>query len=172
VGGDACALGADRVLRHLHHDLLALPQQGLDLGRLAAVAPAAAGARLLLGVQLRQAGGFAQVVTGIQKGGLLQTDVDERRLHARQHARDAAERDHAGHAAIASSFDVELGETSLLDHRHTGLAGAGVDQDLVLRSGLPRSGIQRHCSRLRRWRADSGSDRGLDTRVRRGRRRV
>jgi len=108
--------------------------------------------------------GLVEVVAHVEEGGLLEADVHEGRLHARQHTGHAAQRHHARHAAVALAFDVKLRELAQLHDRHAGLPGAGIDQDLVLRSGLPGAGIRRHASRLRRWRAVSVNDRGWRTR--------
>ena len=48
VRGDAGALGPDRLLRDLDHDLLPLAQERVDRGRGAVVAPAAPAAGLVL----------------------------------------------------------------------------------------------------------------------------
>ncbi len=177
VRGNARALAADRILGHLDDDLLPLCEQRVDPGRLAAVAVAtaapvataaaaapvtAAAARpgLFLGVDLGARGGLVEVVAHVEEGGLLEADVHEGRLHARQHTAHAAQRHHARHAAVALAFDVKLRELAHLHDRHAGLPGAGIDQDLVLRSGLPGAGIRRHAFRLRRWRAVSVNDRG------------
>ena len=70
----ARALGADRILDDLHQQRLALVQDALD--RLAVVAVA------VLAV-------FPDV-GDVQERGALEADLDERRLHAGQHARDLA----------------------------------------------------------------------------------
>jgi hypothetical protein len=135
VGGDPGPLGADRVLRHLHHDLLALGEQGVDLrlgaATVATVSPAAARPRLLLGVQLGERVGLIEIVAHVQEGGLLQTDVHEGRLHARQHPVHPPQGDRARDAAVGLAFDVELREVSLLENRHAGLTRIGVDENLV-----------------------------------------
>ena len=115
VRGDARALGADRLLRDLDDDLLALAQQRVDLGRLAAVAVAAALAARARGLVVvvglgRELARLVEVVADVQEGRLLEPDVDERRLHAGQHARHAPEHDGARHAALALALDVELAE--------------------------------------------------------------
>ena len=81
LGGQPRALGADRVLDHLHHQALPFVQDLLDrpLG-LAAVA-------------------LFPDVGHMQEGGALQADIDEGRLHARQHAHHAPQVDVADQAA-------------------------------------------------------------------------
>ena len=65
--------------------------------------------------------GRAAHVADVEEGGLLHADVDERRLHARQHALDPALVDVADDAALALALDVELDELPLLDERDAGL---------------------------------------------------
>ena len=70
---DARPLRADGLLRHLHEDLLALPDQALDGG-------VALNASLLL----RSFGVFVGEIRDVEKGGLFATDIDEGRLDSRQ----------------------------------------------------------------------------------------
>jgi hypothetical protein len=76
VRGAARALGADRVLDHLDHDLLAVAQQLGDRGHgWGWVCPFSAGSPSGIG--------RAGDVGGVQERGALEPDLDERRLHAR-----------------------------------------------------------------------------------------
>lgn len=65
VGGQPCALGADRILGHLHHQRLPLMDQGTD---------AFHGAAFAIGY-----------LGGMDERRTFQADVDERRLHPRQY---------------------------------------------------------------------------------------
>jgi hypothetical protein len=83
LGRQARALGADRILDHLHGQHLAVEQDLLDrVGRHCCCHCAAIAA--VVGT------GFPDV-GHVQEGGALQADVDEGRLHARQHPHDLAE---------------------------------------------------------------------------------
>ena len=53
----------------------------------------------------------------VQEGGALQADVDEGRLHARQHAHDLAEIDVADQAARERALDVQFLHGAVLDDR-------------------------------------------------------
>jgi hypothetical protein len=136
VGGDAGALGADGLLGHLHHDLLALVEHRVDARRGRSAAPTSASAiasassaalAVVAGLE-----GALEVVAHVEEGGLFEADVDERRLHAGQDARDASLHDVADHALVALALDVELGELAVLEQRNPGLPELRVDDDLVL----------------------------------------
>jgi hypothetical protein len=144
---DAGALAADRLLGDLDDDLLALFEQGLDPGYLALPAPEPAPPVLVLTVEQTL---VVEVVADVEKGGLLEADVDEARLHAGEDPGHASLRHHPRHIAIAFAFDVELGEVPALQQRDPSLATAGIDDDLVRagRAAAARSmSIGRHaCS--------------------------
>ncbi len=91
----ARALGLQRVLDDLHHDLLPWLEQ---LGDLATAAASALG-RLDAG---------EHYLIDVQEAVLLQADVDERRLQARQHIVDLALVDVADDRAPAAALDIEL----------------------------------------------------------------
>jgi len=93
-------------------------------------AAAAAGAGLALGLAGLE--GALEVVADVEEGRLLEADVHEGRLHAREHAHHASLHDVADDALVAFPFDVELGELSPLEQRNPGLPGLRVDDDLVL----------------------------------------
>ena len=112
------ALGADRVLDHLHEQRLALVQDLLDRLVLAAVA--------VLPV--------LPDVGDVQERRALQPDLDERALHAGQHARHLAEVDVADEAARARALDVQLLHDRLLEHRDPRFLRRDVDEDLVHRA--------------------------------------
>ena len=113
--GQARALGADRILDHLHGERLALEHQLLD-GR---------GRALGLGRRM------AVQVGHVQEGRALQADVDEGRLHAGQHARHLAEIDVADQAALQRALEMQFLDRAVLDDRHARLLGRPVDQDVV-----------------------------------------
>jgi hypothetical protein len=71
----------------------------------------------------------------MQEGGALQPDVDEGRLHARQHARHLAQVDIAHQAALERAFDVQLLHRAVFDHRDPGFLGRPVDQNVLLHVG-------------------------------------
>ena len=110
----ARALRADRILDDLHEQALALVQDALDRA-LAAVAVLA----------------MLPDVGDVQERGALEADLDERALHAGQHARDAAEVDVADEPARARALDVELLHDALLEHRDAGFLGSYVDKDFM-----------------------------------------
>ena len=128
------ALGADRVLDHLHQQRLALVQDLLDRARV--------GAAVAVLPVLPDVG-------DVQERRALEADLDERALHAGQHARDAAEVDVADEAARARALDVQLLHDALLEHRDARFLRRYVDEDFMghrravgSRSGSPR----RRCS--------------------------
>ncbi len=117
--GEPCALGADRVLDDLHQQRLALVQDALD--RLAVVTVA------VLAV--------LPDVGDVQKRGALQADLDEGRLHAGQHARNAADIDVADQPARGGALDVQLLHDALLEHGHAGFLRRDVDEYFVAHPG-------------------------------------
>ena len=114
------ALGADRVLDHLHQQRLALVQDLLDRARV--------GAAVAVLPMLPDVG-------DVQERGALEADLDEGALHAGQHARDAAEVDVADQPARARALDVQLLHDALLEHRDARLLRRHVDEDLVAHCG-------------------------------------
>ena len=107
--GQACALGANGILGDLHHQALALMHQCID--RLDGVAFAA---------------GYLR---GMNESGAIQPDVDEGRLHTRQHPHHLALVDVANDAAALGALDVHLLQDTVLHHRHPRLHGGDVHQD-------------------------------------------
>src|SRR5690606_26573693 len=108
--GQPCALGADGVLGHLHHQALPIVYQRADgLDRVA-----------LAGGNFR----------GMDEGRALQADVDERRLHAGQHPHHLALVDIADDAAALGTLDVDFLQHTVFHHRHPRLHGGDVHQDL------------------------------------------
>ena len=115
LSGQAGALGADRVLDHLHEQRLAFAQYFLDrlLLRAVAVLP------------------MLPDVGDVQERRALEPDLDERALHSGQHARDAAEADVADEAASAGALDVKFLHDALLEHRDARFLGSYVDEDFM-----------------------------------------
>lgn len=73
-----------------------------------------------------------EVVADVEERGLLESDVDEGRLHAGQDAGDPSLHDVADDAFVPLALDVELGELAVLDQGNPGLPALCVDDDLVL----------------------------------------
>ena len=107
------ALGADRILDHLDQQRLALVQDALDRPVFMAVLA------------------VLPDVGDVQERGALESDLDERRLHSRQDARDPAQIDVADQAARAGALDVQLLHDALLEHRYARLLRRDVDEDVV-----------------------------------------
>ena len=114
--GEPGALGADRVLGDLAEHGLAGTEQLLDAGRCRG--------RVLLAVDVV---GVVLDVAPVEHRVLGGADVDERRLHARQHVLDLAQVD------VAVDVDVVVGRAGhvVLDERpsleHGDLGGVGAD---------------------------------------------
>ena len=116
LGREPRALRLHRVLDRLDEDRLAALDQVLDL--------AGAAAALELG---------ADDLVDVQEAVLLEADLDERGLHARQHVVDGAEVDVAGDRAVLRALEVDLGDDAVLDHGDALLAGVDRDEQLALR---------------------------------------
>ncbi len=71
-------------------------------------------------------------VRSVQERRALQADVDERGLHARQHARHAALVDIADQPAAVGALEEDLLQHAVLDQRGAHFARADVDQDLAV----------------------------------------
>jgi hypothetical protein len=130
----ACALGADRVLDHLHRQHLAVKQQLFDRRR-RGIRAAIVRARL-------------PDVGDVQEGRPFQADVDKGRLHAGQHPHYLAGIDIAGQAARQRAFYVQFLHGALHDQGDAGFLRCDVNQDIFvhapiihgrLRGGKPQS---------------------------------
>ncbi|OIQ73769.1 hypothetical protein GALL_445890 [mine drainage metagenome] len=66
----------------------------------------------------------------MQKAGPVQPDVDEGRLHSRQHPRDLAQIDIADQSALQAAFDVQLLHRSMGDQRHARFLRGDVDENV------------------------------------------
>jgi hypothetical protein len=134
--GDPCALGAERLLRDLHEDVLAPRQHVLDgAGRLAARRLAAlvhVDVGVVLGGGQHGAGVVAEVrgvVARVEEGVLRQPDVHERRLHAGQDVRDRALVHRADDRAVTMPLEVEIGEEVTFLDGDAGLEHTRVHDD-------------------------------------------
>ena len=67
----------------------------------------------------------------VQEARLLQADVDERRLHPGQHARDLAFVDVAGKAAMLLAFEIELGQRAVFEQRDAHFERARVNDNFT-----------------------------------------
>jgi hypothetical protein len=115
------ALRLHRVLHRLDEDRLPAGDQVLD---------AAAVAALELG---------ADDLVDVQEAVLLEADLDERGLHAREHVVDRAEVDVAGDRAALRPLEVHLGDAVVLEHGDALLADVDRDEQLALRRGERRA---------------------------------
>ena len=96
-------------------------------------------------------------VGGVQERGALEADVDERGLHARQHARNAALVDVADESAAIGALEKDLLQHAVLDQRRAHLARTDIDQNfgghpctprrVVRASGLNLGGVDRPANR-------------------------
>ena len=110
--GQPRTLAAERVFDDLHQHGLAFGQQHFHRRQ------------RRIG---RQAFG-ATHVAGMQEGGAIQPDIDERRLHARQHSFDNALVDVADQPMAVGALDIDLLRTAALDQRDTGFLRGNVDE--------------------------------------------
>ncbi len=116
LGREPRALRLHRILDRLHHDRLAALDQVLDL------------ARALPALELR-----ADDLVDVEEPVLLEPDLDERGLHARQDVVDDAQVDVAGDRAALRALEVDLGDAIVLEDRDALLADVDRDDELALR---------------------------------------
>jgi hypothetical protein len=116
--GETRALGLHRILHHLDEHRLTALDQILDL---AAVPPA---------LELGQ-----HDLVDVKEAVLLQTDLDERRLHARENVVDRAEVDVAGDRAALGALEVHLCYALVLEDGDPLLSDADRDKEVALRRG-------------------------------------
>ena len=129
LGREPRALRLHRILDRLHHDLLAAGDQ---VGDLLAVVP--------LALEL----GHDDLVD-VEEAVLLEADLDERGLHAREDVVDRPEIDVAGDRAALRPLEVDLGDAVVLEDRDALLADVDGDQQLAL--GLrQRRALLRHAA--------------------------
>ena len=82
--------------------------------------------------------GVVDDVGDVEEGRLVQPDVHEGRLHAREHPDDAALVDVADDALVLLTLEIELRDVAVLDERHARLAAGRVDKRM-LPMGKPRA---------------------------------
>ena len=80
-------------------------------------------------------------VGDVQERRALEADLDERALHAGQHARDAAQVDVADQAARARALDVQLLHDALLEHGDARFLRRYVDEDFMRHGGAGRASL-------------------------------
>jgi hypothetical protein len=68
-------------------------------------------------------------IRDVEKARFLEPDIDKRRLHPGQHARDLALVDIAGETDLPIALQEELGELIVFEHRHPHLQCGGVNCD-------------------------------------------
>jgi hypothetical protein len=78
----------------------------------------------------------------VQEGGALQADVDEGRLHARQHPHHLARIDIAGQAAGERALDVQFLHGALHHQRDARFLRGDIDQDVFSHGRGPRGIVQ------------------------------
>ena len=115
LGRQPRALRLHRVLDGLDEDLLVALEEVLDL---------AAAAALELG---------RDDLVDVQEAVLLEADLDERGLHAREDVVDGALVDVARDRAALGALEVDLGGTAVLDDGDSLLADVDRDEELALR---------------------------------------
>ena len=133
LGGQAGALGADRVLEHLHQQSLAFKNLSLDrLHRIGVQhAPVGRIGRLPLPRRCVLGRDVGHEVRHVQERGAVEPDVDEGRLHAGQHPRHFAQVDVAHQPAFERALQVHFLHRALLHHRDAGFLWCPVDQDVL-----------------------------------------
>jgi hypothetical protein len=116
VGREPRAFGSERIFHHLHEDLVALGNQCADV---------LAAGRLDTHARVAR----VEDVRGMQERRALHADVDERRLHPRQDARDPSFVDVADEPAAIGALDEHFLQHAALDHGGARLVRARVDQN-------------------------------------------
>ena len=98
-------------------------------------------------------------VADVEEGGLVQADVDEGGLHAREDPDHAPLVDVADDSLVLLTLEIELGDVSLLDEGDARLAAGRVDQEDAAHGGTP-------CARARSRHPPDGGRRKRATSVR------
>ena len=133
VGGDPRPLGAEGFLGDLHQQLFPFVEEFLDGGEDRAFLAAVGGAGMLgLAVdKLFDRLHLVEDVGDVEKGRLLQADIDEGRLHPRQDANDLPLIDVADNPPFPVALDVEFGDVAVLDEGDAGFVGGGIDDQFL-----------------------------------------
>jgi hypothetical protein len=127
--GQPRTLGADRILDHLHQQFVALTHQRADVG---------GAIRCLLRRVIAGVGWRRKDVGNVQESGARQADLQEGRLHARQHARHEALVEVADQPAPAGALDEHLLQRTVVQQRRAALARGHVDEDFKAHPAAPR----------------------------------
>jgi hypothetical protein len=117
LGRETCTLGADRILQDLHQQHLAFVEVFLD--RLDAVFAA----------RLPQVG-------DVQEGGALEADVDECRLHSRQHPRHHPHVDVPHQAPGGFAVQVKFLQDALVHDGDPQFLRCRIDQDVFFHGAV------------------------------------
>jgi hypothetical protein len=129
--GQPGPLGANRVLDDLHHQGLPLENLPFDGQR--------SRRRFRRSTALNVAGTVPgegrHEIGNVQESGALQTDVDERRLHSRQHPGHLAQVHVAHQSALQRPLDVQFLDRAVFDDGHPGFLRRPIDQDVLLHTG-------------------------------------
>ena len=81
-------------------------------------------------------------VGDVQEAGLFESDIDERRLHPGQHARDFALIEVADQPLALVALQVELAQYAVFEHRHAHFKRGCVDYNFALhRSNFPNGAV-------------------------------
>ena len=128
VRGQPRALGAERVLDHLHEQVIALAHQRADVGF-----GFGCGHQVRIARRQRR----REDISHVQETGAGQPDVEKGRLHARQHARHPALVEVADQALATGPLDEDFLQHTVVDECSTGLARRDVHQDLDGHVALP-----------------------------------
>ena len=144
----------------------ALPGLGRRRARVLDVVRDLGGVLVLALGQLELRAGEVRVVddvADVEEGRLVQPDVHEGRLHAREHPDHATLVDVADDALVLLTLEIELRDVAVLDERHARLAAGRVDQEDAAHGGTP-------CARIRSRRPPDGWRRNRAVLERAGRR--
>ena len=76
-------------------------------------------------------------VGDMQEGSALEADLDERALHAGQHAGNAAKINVADQAAMTGTLDVQLVDHTVIEHCHARLLRRDVDENFLSHGLIP-----------------------------------
>jgi hypothetical protein len=76
-------------------------------------------------------------IGGVEKGALAGTDIDKRRLHARQHGLDLPQIDVSYGPPDVRAVMKDFDQTVVLQDGHARLARAGIDENLAFQTFLP-----------------------------------
>ena len=128
------ALGADRILDHLHRQRLPFEDDALDRRRRHGAGRMVAARRPAVD----------EDVGNVQERGALEADLDERRLHPGQDARDLADVDVADPAALELALEMQLLHRAVLDDRDAGFLRRPVDEDVLHRVRQAGVGVLTH----------------------------